>query len=134
MAFGNLDTVAIAAAQTIVTTAETAVGVIAPGEPRPVPAGESIAVSGYVNLTLTGSTTAVVVRIRKGPGVAGTVVGTAKTTTVTASTNVTIPFGEVDTTPADNQQYTVTVVCTAAAANTTVNGGVICGQAATPNE
>jgi hypothetical protein len=129
----NLDTQQIAAAQTIVTTTELDCGTVSLGG-RVVGAGEGLAITGSVNVTQGTSGTAVTVRVRKGEGIAGTVVGQALVSPLAAAAAGTIPFGVIDTAPADGATYSVTVQLTAAAANGTVNGGLVSLAKANTNE
>lgn len=111
--------------QTITTTTETAIVTSSPMTIN-APGAQGVTISGVVNVAVAASTTSVVLRIRNGVGVAGTQL-VAITTTVTASTTVTIPYYWVDSTAqvlpggVPNIQYTLTIVCTAAGANSTVN-------------
>jgi|KBSSwiStaDraftv2_1062776.scaffolds.fasta_scaffold1358516_2 hypothetical protein len=111
-----------ASAVTLVTTAETAVVTVTPFNTSS-PGGEGVSISGSLNITTGTATTAVVIRVRQGSGVAGTVVGAALTYTIGAAVSATIPYDVLDTTAlsATGQQYTVTAQQTAASANGTVN-------------
>lgn len=134
MAQGHLDSVNIAAAQTITTTTELVVAVLSPGPARLQPVGEGLCISGYVNVTQGTNGTAVVTRVREGVGITGTVVGAANSSPLAAAVVGSVPFGGVDAAVLDNQQYSITVQLTAATANGTVNGGVAFVDGATSNE
>lgn len=134
MAQGHLDSVNIAAAQTIVTTTELAVATLSPGAARIQPVGEGLCISGYVNVTQGTNGTAVVTRVREGVGIAGAVVGAALSNPLAAAVLGSVPFGGVDSAVLDNQQYSVTVQLTGATANGTVNGGIAFVDGATTNE
>lgn len=122
MSTGILDVQAIASAQTITTTTELEAGVVSAGG-RTTPQGEGLCVSGILNVTAGTGTTAVVVRVREGRGIAGTLVGTAKTHTLAAGASASIPFCEYDSAVGENQIYSVTIQQTGATGNGTVNGG-----------
>ncbi len=129
----NIDSQVIAAAQTIVTTTELDCGTVSLGG-RSVGAGEGLLISGEVNLTQGTNGTAVTVRVRKGEGIAGTLVGVAQVSPLAAAAAGSIPFAAIDPAPADNASYSVTVQLTAATANGTVNGGVVGLAKASSNE
>ena len=86
--------------------------------------GEGVMVSGVLNV-LTGATvTAVVVTVRKGAGVGGAIVGAARTHTIGAAANAQIAYNEVDPTPSNPAQYTVTLTQTGGTSNGTVSGTI----------
>lgn len=82
------------------------------------PGSANVIVRGDVNITLGAGVTAVVAKCFNN---AGTQVGLTKTTTVTASTTVDLPFTFRDTTPRTNNVYSIQLTCTGATANSTVN-------------
>lgn len=128
----NLDSQAIAAAQTITTTTELDAGT---ASTQTNPVGENVVICGAINVTTGAATTAVTVRVRRGEGITGTVVGIAAVHTLAAAAVASIPFEAVDTAvPNDNQVYSVTIQQTAATGNGTVNGGVIKTQRANGNQ
>lgn len=129
----NLDTQVITAAQTIVTTTELDCGTVSLGG-RNVGSGEGLVISGEVNILQGTNGTAATVRVRKGEGIAGTLVGVAQVHTIAAAATGSIPFAAVDPAPADNASYSVTVQLTAATANGAVNGGVVSLAKASSNE
>lgn len=82
---------------------------------------EGVMVSGTLSV-LTGATvTAVVVTVRKGVGVAGAIVGAARTHTIGAAANAQIPFSELDASPVSPTQYTVTIAQTGGTSAGTVS-------------
>lgn len=112
-----------ATAVTVPTTTET-VAVTSDIVPLSPAGGEGYIIRGAVNILAGTATTAVVVRVRMGTGITGTVVGVAQTHTLAAGASATIPFSVVDLTAAlapTASQYSVTVQQTAATANGTVN-------------
>lgn len=109
---------------TVVTTAETAA--VTSDPISPTSDGAELTIAGVVNITTGASTTAVVVRVRRGAGVAGALVGETETHTLAAAAQASIPFGVTDFPGAvSGQQYTVTVVQTAATGNGTINNAYI---------
>lgn len=83
---------------------------------------EGVEIRGVLTILTGTSTTAVVIRVRQGSGVSGTVVGAARTHTIGAAVNAQIPFCELDAAPAAaGQQYTVTAQQTGGAANGTAS-------------
>jgi hypothetical protein len=108
------------AAATLVTTAETVVGVF-DSNPLASP-HQGVAIWGVVNVTPGTAATGITVRIRSGATTAGTLIGTADLTTVIATDAQSIPFGAIDSAvfPA-GRQYCVTLQATAATGNSTVN-------------
>lgn len=115
---------------TLVTTAETAVASLsfggpsipAPGNPGSTNLAPTL-IAGVVNVTAGAGTTAVVVRVRQGIGVTGTVVGVLDTDTLAAAASESIAFEKYDATGATS--YTVTVQQTGATGNGTVNSASI---------
>jgi len=86
---------------------------------------EGVEIRGVLSILTGTSTTAVVVTVRQGSGITGTIVGAARTHTVGAAVNAQIPFSELDTSPGlTGQQYTVTATQTAGAANGTASARV----------
>ncbi|SRR6266496_1633491 len=80
--------------------------------------GDSICIEGDLNMLTGATTTAVVVRCRRGVGIAGALVGVAETFTIGAAANVSISFQFVDSPGAvANQQYTITVQQTGGSTN-----------------
>lgn len=69
-------------------------------------------ITGFINLSIGATSTAITIRVRSGSTTSGTLIGVADATTIPASVAVSIPFGAVDTLvfPAGNQ-YCVTVAC-----------------------
>lgn len=129
----NLDSQTIAAAQAIVTTTELDAGTVSLGG-RVVGAGEGLVISGEINVLAGTAATDMTVRVRKGEGITGTLVGVAQVTSIIATDTLSIPFSAIDSAPADNASYSVTVQQTAATANGAVNGGVITLAKANSNE
>jgi hypothetical protein len=83
---------------------------------------EGVEVRGVLTILTGASTTAVVVTVRKGSGLAGAIVGAARTHTIGAAANAQIAFCELDTTPtAAGQQYTVSATQTAGSASGTAS-------------
>lgn len=121
---GNTYTLAVTADIPIVTTAETA-AITSPGVSTQFD-GDVINIEGDVSVTTGASTTAVTVRVRRGNGVAGAIVGEAQPETLGAAVSATIPFQFPDQPGAvSGQQYTVTVAQTAASGNGTINSSSI---------
>lgn len=124
--FGQLSS-PIAANTNIPTTTETIVaqldGVTTDGASR------RVELNGLVDLTTGAGTTAVVLRIRRGTTITGTVVGTADTDTIIGAAGSTDPYAiqEIDT-PGDvnNLSYVLTVQQTGA----TGAGTAVAGQLA----
>lgn len=118
-----------AAAIALVTTAETTILTTTAPDERIGPA-LGVVISGFVNVTAGTGTTAVVIKIRQGSGVAGTLLQSG-THTLAAGASANIPIEYVDntgTTPVP--QYTVTVTQTAATANGSAYGTVTASLAA----
>lgn len=105
----------------VVTTAET-VALVTPPVSTTF-AGDSIDIEGMVDLTAGTGTTAVTLRIRRGNGITGTVVGVAEPDTLAAGNSAALQFQGVDT-PGDvaGQVYSLTVQQTGATGNGTING------------
>lgn len=95
---------------------------------------EGLEVSGYVNITAGTGTTAVVIRIRRGNGLGGVVVGISNTHTLAAGATASIPILAQDAVPittpavtptgadsAPANQYTLTVAQTGGTGAGTVN-------------
>lgn len=62
--------------------------------------GEGLMVRGTMNITAGAGTTAIVVRVRKGNGLGGAVVGNAVTHTLAAAASANIPYEFLDQPPA----------------------------------
>jgi hypothetical protein len=108
----------------VVTTAETAAVVSDPltGSTD----GAKYTISGVINITAGTATTAVVIRVRRGNGVAGTLVGETEPHTLAAGAQANIPYGVTDFPGAvGSQQYTASVVQTAATGNGAINNAYI---------
>lgn len=103
----------------VVTGSETA-AITSAGISTPNP-GASVTISGMVVMTYGTGTTAVVVRIRRGSGLTGTIIAEADPLTVAAGNTSEQTFWGVDV-PGDvaSLPYTVTVQQTGASANGTV--------------
>lgn len=116
--------VALSGTPTLTTTTETVVMTM-PGVSTNGP-GDQAFVSGSMAVTAGAAATGITVRVRRGTGITGTVIGTAEIDSVTAATTEPFPFDAFDT-PGDvaNQQYVVTAQQVAA----TGNGTVIYGAA-----
>lgn len=107
-----------AAATALVNAAETAVLTIGPiGTRGP---SDQLEIAGLFSLTTGATTTAVVMRVRRGNGLAGVVVGAPQTTQLGAALPGTPGFQVVDT-PGDvgDQFYTVTAQQTGGTSNGT---------------
>lgn len=89
-------------------------------------AQDQVFVSGSMAVTAGTAATGVTVRVRRGTGITGTVIGTAEVDSVTAATTEPFPFDAFDT-PGEvaGQQYVVTAQQVAA----TGNGTAIYGAA-----
>jgi hypothetical protein len=108
----------------VVTTNETAAVTSPPVTPSTD--GGEITITGVVNITTGTGTTAVTVRVRRGNGVSGALVGETMPHTLAAAASADIAFQVTDTPGAvAGQQYTATVVQTAASGNGTVNNASI---------
>lgn len=107
------------ATTTLVTTAETAVltmtGISTRGP------SDQVGIEGQVQITPGTAATGARIRVRRGNGLTGAVVGSIQDIPVTAAVLNSAPFSVVDT-PGEvaGQAYTVTVVQTAATANGSV--------------
>lgn len=115
-------------AETVVTASDTVSYFASAG------GNEGLEVSGYVNITAGTGTTAVVVRIRRGNGLGGVVVGISNTHTLAAGATASIPIHAQDAVPittpvvtptgadsAPENQYTLTVAQTGGTGAGTVN-------------
>jgi hypothetical protein len=108
----------------VVTTAETAAVTSDPITPSTD--GSELTISGVINITTGTSTTAVVVRVRRGVGVSGALVGETESQTIAAGASGNISYEVTDFPGAvAGQQYTASVVQTAATANGTINNASI---------
>lgn len=87
--------------------------------------GSPVDLVGRVNITAGAGTTAVVVRLRRGTTVAGTLLGTAETDTLAATNSESIPINATDTQTAEiaQQSYVLTVQQTGGTGAGTVNVG-----------
>jgi len=102
---------------TVPTTVET-VAVTTPVPDGLQRADRGLIVKGVVYLTAGTAATAATVRVRKGVGAGGAVVGPAIPITVAAGNTVPLPFHVVDAEAGSGQaQYTVTVTQTTATGN-----------------
>jgi hypothetical protein len=111
-----------ATAQTVVTTAETAVqvtGVV----PSPPSGGQGVRIRVSIQLTVGTAGTSLTVRVRQGNGLTGTIVGNPQAIVVAAGI-VATSVEYVDYAPPVNGQYTATVTVGAATGNSTVNQAV----------
>lgn len=81
-------------------------------------------IEGQINLTPGATTTAVVLKLRQGSGVAGTTVKTLTHTLAAAATG-NIAFHIIDTAPVAGGQYTLTVTQTGGSGAGTVNDAVL---------
>lgn len=87
--------------------------------------GDTVAVTGTLDITTGAATTAVTIRCRRGNGIAGTVIGVAEVDTLGAAISAPISFDFVDTPGAvAGQVYSITVQQTAATGNGTINSSV----------
>lgn len=89
--------------------------------------GGFVKITGDINVTPGTSTTAIVVKVRRGSGVAGTAVGTFTRTLAAAATGG-LAFFVIDEAPIAGGQYTVTLTQTAGAGAGTVNSAVVMSQ------
>lgn len=108
-----------AAAETLIATG--------PSIPEQNPVGQGVCVRGFLNITPGTATTAVVIRVRQGTALTGTLVGLAQTHTVTAGAPVSIPYEALDPTLNNlaGAQYTLSVQQTSGTAAGTVNYGTL---------
>jgi hypothetical protein len=123
----------VPAAVTVVTTAET-IAIQLPQLAEQIPAGEGLLIHGFINWTGGVTATTVVIRVRQGNTVGGTLVGTADTHTTASGAPQSIPFAAVFTglaAPYGNQ-FCVTVTQPAATTNGAVNDGVAFLDAISP--
>lgn len=104
---------------TVTTTTET-VALTLPSISTPG-AGSQVTIDGALTMTYGTGATAVTVRVRRGTGITGTVVGEGNPLTVSAGNTSEQTFSVVDT-PGEvaGQAYVVTVQQTAATANGSV--------------
>ena len=118
------DSVRAAPAATITTTTELVV-VTSNGINTGAP-GARVMIRAYLNVTTGLGTTGLTVRVRRGTGITGTVVGTAEILTAAASTQYLLALTAVDS-PGEvaQQQYVVTVQQAGATGNGTANDGGI---------
>lgn len=98
---------------------------------------EGLIIRGVLNITAGTGTTAVVLRVRKGSGTGGALVGSAMTHTLAAGSSANVAYEVLDAAPIANvstpsgaqsvptNQYTVTVSQTGGTAAGTVNYGTI---------
>lgn len=87
-----------------------------------VPSGDNTRIHGVINITPGASTTAVVVKVRRGTGVAGAQVGNTATHTLAAGASGSIPFDVTDFgAQFMSQVYSVTLTQTAGAGAGTIN-------------
>lgn len=108
----------------VVTTAETAAVISDPVTGSTD--GAEYTISGMVNITTGTGTTEVVVRVRRGNGVSGALVGETEPQTIAAGAKGNIPYGVTDQPGAvGSQQYTASVVQTGASGNGTINNAYI---------
>lgn len=114
----------MAAAVTITTTTETVAATTLPISTDGANQTVNLDCSGEV--TPGTSTTALVIKVRRGTGITGTQVGTTQTLTVTAPNKTGFSVQVADT-PGEvaGQQYVVTVTQTGAAANGTIDQAAI---------
>ncbi|SRR6266480_4811432 len=99
--------------QTVTVATETALAQI-PVNLTGIPAGAQVIISGVVACAAGTAGTTAAVKVRQGSGVAGTQVGTTITGPVqTGGLAVIVPFTVVDSAPAVNGSYTVTLTFTA---------------------
>lgn len=111
----------VTAAVTLTTTIEEAVAT-SPLPDEAVPPAGGVKVSGVLNVVAGAGTTAVVVKVREGAGITGTVLR-SWTHTLAAAASANIAFETSDETgPIPIGQYTVTVTQTAATGNGSVTG------------
>jgi len=116
--------VAFGASQAITTTTELAVGT-SPGLSSDYP-GRTFRITAALKVTTGLGATGLIIRVRRGSGTGGALVGDATTVTAAASTTYDVAH-EVEDSPGDvaGQQYTVTVQQVGA----TGNGTMVAGEA-----
>ena len=108
----------------VVTVAETAV-ISTPPISTSLD-GDAVVISGSLQVLTGTATTAITIRVRRGVGVAGAVVGDPIAHTIGAAVNADLPFTVVDTPGAvAGQAYTVTYQATAASANATIGSSAV---------
>lgn len=116
----TIDQVNTVTAQTITTTSETIVAT-APLINTSKPNG-FVWLHGHVNLTLGTGAASLILRVRRGTTVAGTVLGNPVACVVSASTTVRFAIDEIDTyVDSSGIQWVLTAVVGSATANSTVN-------------
>lgn len=114
----------VTADTTIVTTAETAAVTSDPYTPSVD--GAKLTIAGVINISTGTAVTGVVVRVRRGVGTAGALVGETEPHNIGASITDDISYSVTDVPGAvAGQQYTATVVQTAATGNGTINNASI---------
>lgn len=113
------------------TAAETLVAV-SPMDPdyNSTSAGVGNFVSGVLNVTPGAATTAVVIRVRQGSGVAGALVGVAFTHILAVGISASIPFSVLDNASNPSGLYSVTIAQTAGTGAGTVNYATITAEPA----
>lgn len=111
---------------TVVTTAETIVGLVGPLSENQGPSvGLGALIEATMQLTTTASASAVTVRVRQGNNVAGTLVAASGAIAIAASAIAQLSWSALDTSAfafTPGVEYVVTVQMTGAAANTSVIG------------
>src|SRR5579859_7563589 len=107
------------ATQTLTTTSETIV-LSLPAISTNGP-GDTVSIQGKFDITFGTGATGVIVRVRRGSTVSGTLIGDANTISATAANTNDLPFA-VEDTPGEvaGQVYVVTVQQVAATANGSV--------------
>jgi hypothetical protein len=113
------EVVQTAAAQTVVTTAETAVA-LTNVVGSPLSGGQGVRIAVSLQMTVGTAGTGLTVRVRQGNGLTGTIVGNPQAIVVAAGI-VSQTVAYVDYAPPVNGQYTVTVAVGAATGNSTVS-------------
>jgi hypothetical protein len=114
----------VTADTSIVTTAETA-AITSDGFTPPTD-GAKLIISGVINITTGASVTGAVIRVRRGVGVAGALVGETEPHNIGAAVTDDVSYQVTDSPGAvAGQQYTATVVQTAATGNGIINNASI---------
>lgn len=114
----------VTADTSIVTTAETA-AITSDGFTPPTD-GSKLIISGVINITTGASVTGAVIRVRRGVGVAGALVGETEPHNIGAAVTDDVSYQVTDSPGAvAGQQYTATVVQTAATGNGIINNASI---------
>lgn len=114
----------VTADTSIVTTAETA-AITSDGFTPPTD-GSKLIISGVINITTGASVTGAVIRVRRGVGVAGVLVGETEPHNIGAAVTDDVSYQVTDSPGAvAGQQYTATVVQTAATGNGIINNASI---------